>query len=132
MRVPTPLIGCQVERTAFDYQVRLSLVGLDSDGRCRVNAELVIETPFLLRDPAGEWHELDPGSGSDLAPVLDLFRRTLSTAEIRDWGALHLTFNDGAELHIDPDAQYESWALTGTGVDPVMVGPGGETDWQTP
>jgi hypothetical protein len=38
----------------------------------RVDAELVIEARFLLRDVDGEWHELDPGTGSSLAPVLDL------------------------------------------------------------
>jgi uncharacterized protein DUF6188 len=132
MKVPTTLIGCRVDRTAFDYQVRLSLVCLDSDEGYRVDAELVIQTPFLLCDPAGEWHELDPGTGSGLAPVLDLFRKTVSTVEIRGPGALHLTFNDGTELHISPHDQYESWTLTGTGVDPITIGPGGETHWQTP
>ena len=24
----------------------------------------------------------------------------------------------------------ESWSLTGQGVEPILVGPGGETDWQ--
>ncbi len=30
MRVPTTLVDCRVDRTAFDYQVRLNLTGLDS------------------------------------------------------------------------------------------------------
>src|SRR6266511_396260 len=29
MRVPTTLVDCRVDRTAFDYQVRLNLTGLD-------------------------------------------------------------------------------------------------------
>jgi len=127
MRVPTALIDCGVDRTAFDYQVRLSFSGLDPDEGYRVDAELVIETPFLLRDATGAWHELDPGTGSALAPVLDLFRRTVSGVEIRGKGALHLTFDDGSELHVGPHAQYESWNLTGTGVDPITVGPSGDT-----
>ena len=64
MRIPTTLIDCQVWRTAFDYQVRLTLIGRDPDEGYRVDAELVIETPFRLRDAAGEWHELDPASAS--------------------------------------------------------------------
>jgi hypothetical protein len=40
----------------FRYRVRLTLVGRDPDGGYRVDAELVIETPFLLRDATGEWH----------------------------------------------------------------------------
>ncbi|GIF69903.1 hypothetical protein Ais01nite_79380 [Asanoa ishikariensis] len=129
MRIPTALVDCRVDRTAFDFQVRLSFSGLGPDEGYRVDADLVIETPFLLCDASGEWHELDPGTGSGLAPVLDLFRRTVSTVEIRGRGALHLTFDDGSELQVGPHAEYESWNLTGIGVDPITVGPGGETDW---
>jgi hypothetical protein len=129
MKVPTALIGCDVDRTAFDYQVRLGFSALDPDEGYRVDAELTIETPFLLCDHDGEWHELDPGTGSRLAPALDLFRRTVTAVEIRAKGALHLTFDDGFQLHVGPDPRYESWSLTGAGVEPVTVGPGGETDW---
>lgn len=132
MRIPTSLTGCRVDRTAFDYQVRLSLSALDPDEGYRVDAELAIETPFLLRDPDGQWHELDPGTGASLAPVLDLFGQTVTSVEIRGKGALHLTFGNGAELHVGPDHNYESWHLTGIGIDPITVGPGGETDWQSP
>jgi hypothetical protein len=130
VHVPTTLIDCQVWRTAFDYQVRLILIGRDPDEGHRVDAELVIETPFQLRDAAGEWHELDPGTGSRLAPVLDLFTKTIKTVEIRDRGTLSITFDDGAELFVTPHAQHESWHLTGHGVDPIQVGPGGHADWQ--
>ncbi|MGA3541593.1 DUF6188 family protein [Micromonosporaceae bacterium DT194] len=130
MRVPSPLAGCRVDRTAFDYQVRLSLSAPDPDDGYHVGAELVIETPFLLFDPNGQRHELQPGTGASLAPVLDLFGQTISSVEVRGKGALHLTFESGTELHIDPDHTYESWHLTGIGVEPITVGPGGETDWQ--
>jgi hypothetical protein len=42
----------------------------------------------------------------------------------------HLTFDEGVELHVGPHPRYESWNLTGTGVEPITVGPGGETDWE--
>ena len=89
MKTPTALIDCQVWRTAFDYQVRLTLIGRDPDAGYRVDAELVIGTPFLLRDAPGEWHELDPGTGSHLAPVLDLFMNTVTTLEIGKHAAGH-------------------------------------------
>jgi hypothetical protein len=132
VKVPTALIGCQVWRTAFDYQVRLTLIARDPDEGYRVDAELVIETPFLLRDANGEWHELDPGTGSRLAPVLDLFMETITTVEIRERGALALTFDDSCELFIGADPQFESWHLTGDGVDHITIGPGGHTDWRRP
>lgn len=132
MKVPTALVGCHVQRTAFDYQVRLMVVALDRDEGYRVDAELVIETPFVLRDATGEWHELDPGTGSRLAPVLDLFMKTIVSVEIRTRGALALAFDDGCELFIGADRQFESWQLSGTGVDDVLVGPGGPTDWEQP
>ncbi|ALC23199.1 hypothetical protein SPRI_4893 [Streptomyces pristinaespiralis] len=123
------LIGSRVDRTSFDQQVRLSLCALDPDEGYRLDAELVLETPFLLRDAAGEWHELDPGTGVSLAPVLALYGQSVTSVDVRDSGALVVDFQDGAGLWVGPDPQYESWHLTGHGIDPIMVGPGGEEDW---
>ncbi|MEU8644059.1 DUF6188 family protein [Streptomyces sp. NPDC048674] len=130
MKVPSALIGAQVERTGFDHQVRLSLCALDPDEGYRLDAELVLETPFLFRDAAGEWYELDPGTGVSLAPVLGLFGQTLTRVDVREHGVLVIDFQDGAGLWIGPDPDYESWHLTGHGVAPITVGPGGEDDWE--
>jgi hypothetical protein len=124
------LTGSQVWRTAFDYQVRLTLIARHPDEGCRVDAELVIETPFRLCDASGEWHDLDTGTGSRLAPVLDLFMKTVATVEVRERGALAVAFDDGCELFVGMDPQYESWRLSGEGVDDILVGPGGHCDWQ--
>ncbi|EDY64883.1 conserved hypothetical protein [Streptomyces pristinaespiralis ATCC 25486] len=129
VKVPVALIGSRVDRTSFDQQVRLSLCALDPDEGYRLDAELVLETPFLLRDAAGEWHELDPGTGVSLAPVLALYGQSVTSVDVRDSGALVVDFQDGAGLWVGPDPQYESWHLTGHGIDPIMVGPGGEEDW---
>jgi hypothetical protein len=64
VKVPAALTGCEVWRIAFDYQVRLTLIARHPDEGYRVDAELVIETSFVLSDAAGEWHQLDPGTGS--------------------------------------------------------------------
>ncbi|MGW3917034.1 DUF6188 family protein [Streptomyces sp. NPDC005070] len=130
MKVPSALIGAQVERTAFDYQVRLSLCALDPDEGYRLDAELVLETPFLFRDATGEWHELDPGTGVNLAPVLALFGQTLTAVDVREHGVLVIDFQDGAGLWIGPDPEFESWHLTGHGVASITVGPGGEDGWE--
>jgi Family of unknown function (DUF6188) len=128
VKVPKALIGCRVQRTAFDGQVRLILVR-DGGRGDPVNAELVIETPFLLRGPAGVSQRLDPGAGSALASVLDLFMRTVTGVEISNTGALQIRFDDHAELSVSPHPQFESWQLFGHGVDSILIGPGGETDW---
>jgi hypothetical protein len=130
VKVPTTLIGGRVDRTSFDYQVRLSVVAPDEDEGYRVDAELVLETAFLLRDTAGEWHELDPGTGSKLAPVLDLFGQSVTAVDVRNYGSLTIDFDGGSQLWIGPDAQFESWHLSGRGVSAVTVGPGGESQWE--
>jgi hypothetical protein len=130
LRVPTDLVGCQVWRISFDYQVRLTLVARHPDEGFSVDAELVIEVPFRLRDATGEWHELDPGSGVTLAPALGLFQMTITTLAVGETGGLTLGFDSGAELVVVPHPQFEAWSLTGHGVHDVTIGPGGERDWQ--
>jgi hypothetical protein len=126
VNVPTELVGCEVWRTAFDYQVRLTLVARASDEGYRVEAELVIETPFLLRDAAGVWHEVDPGSVDTLHPVLRLFMSKVAAVTVTEHGALTIDFVDGHGLFVSPDTAFESWRLSGTGVHAIVVGPGGE------
>ncbi|WP_328605652.1 DUF6188 family protein [Amycolatopsis sp. NBC_00345] len=122
--MPSELVGCEVRRTSFDYQVRLMLVDQpEPAGEPRVDAELVIETAFVLRDADGVSHELEPGSGPALAPVLALFGQTVSELAVPEEGTLTITFDGGARLSVGPDRQYESWGLTGRGVDPILVGP---------
>jgi hypothetical protein len=80
----------------------------------------------LLRSAA----RIDPGTGSRLAPVLDLFTRTVTAVELEGRGTLRMRFDDGAEMIVPPDPQFESWQLSGHNVGGVLVGPGGDTDWE--
>jgi hypothetical protein len=123
VKVPEELVGCAVHRTAFDFQVRLELVDEAEDGDARVDAELVVETLFRLRDAEGRSHDLRPATGTALAPVLALFGRTVTAVRLRS-GTLALTFDDGAELSVGPNPAHESWWLTGHGIEPILVGPG--------
>ncbi|WP_329234456.1 DUF6188 family protein [Streptomyces canus] len=130
MRVPAELVGTRVTHTAFDHQVRISFTGHAPGGRIRIEGELVIETPFTLKDASGHQALLMPATGPSLAPVLDLFAKCVTEIEVTGQGTLSLGFDDGIRLSIEPDPDYESWNLTGSGIDPVLVGPGGETHWQ--
>ncbi|EST18131.1 DUF6188 family protein [Streptomyces niveus] len=130
MKVPAELVGARVTRTAFDHQVRISFTDHAPDGRIRVDGELVIETPFTLTDASGHQALLTPGDGLSLAPLLGLFARAVTETEVTGQGTLSLRFDDGTRLSVEPDPDYESWNLTGSGIDPLLVGPGGETDRQ--
>ncbi|MFE3250232.1 DUF6188 family protein [Streptomyces sp. NPDC059209] len=130
MKVPAGLVGARVMRTAFDHQVRITLTDQTPDGRIRVDAELVIETPFTLTDASGHQALLTPASGPSLAPLLGLFAKVVTETEVTGSGTLSLGFDDGTRLSVVPDPDYESWNLAGSGIDPVLVGPGGETDWE--
>ncbi|MEU7057493.1 DUF6188 family protein [Streptomyces sp. NPDC046197] len=130
MKVPAELVGTRVTRTAFDHQVRISFTDQAPDGRIRVDSELVIETPFTLTDAPGHQALLKPATGPSLAPLLGLFARVVTEAEVTGQGTLSLGFDDGTRPSVEPDPDYESWNLTGSGIDPVLVGPGGETDWR--
>nr|WP_220451713.1 DUF6188 family protein [Streptomyces qaidamensis] len=95
-----------------------------------VEAELILETPFLLRDAAGHGHELEPGTGVRLAPVLGLLGQSVAAVDVQYLGTLTIEFQDGTGLRIGPDPHFESWHLTGSGVHAITVGPGGEEDWE--
>uniref|UniRef100_UPI00066E3F7F DUF6188 family protein n=1 Tax=Streptomyces sp. SBT349 TaxID=1580539 RepID=UPI00066E3F7F len=76
------------------------------------------------------WDELVPGSGLSLAPALGLFEQSITSVDVRGLGTLTLDFTNSASLRVDPDPQFESWHLTGRGVTPITVGPGGEEHWE--
>ncbi|MHC3815780.1 DUF6188 family protein [Streptomyces sp. DT9] len=126
MKVPAELVGARVTRIAFDYQVRISFADHERDGRIRLDGELVIETRITVTDAVGT-QVLLPGTGTALAPLLGLFTKVVIEAEVTGLGTLSLYFDDGTRLGVDPDPDYESWSLTGSGLEPVLVGPGGET-----
>jgi hypothetical protein len=65
-----------------------------------------------------------------LAPVPALFGQTLTGVDVREHGILVVDFQDGAGLWTGPDTEFGSWHLTGNGVAPITVVPGGEDDWE--
>lgn len=103
MTNPMEIVGCKVERTMFDKKVYVCLDAVD--------AVLEIDAQFLLRDAAGAWYQLDPGTGRPLAPALDLLGQTVETVEVRDNGALYLTLSGGLALFIGQDGRHSPWRL---------------------
>ncbi|WP_258308482.1 DUF6188 family protein [Streptomyces sp. NWU339] len=120
MKVPRGLTGTRVDRTVFDHQVRLVLSSKGDSGH-GVEAELILENRFLFRDSSGQWHELEPGTGIALAPVLGLFGQSVTAVDVQGSGTLIIDFQDGAGLRIDPDPQFESDGVPPSGVAAITA-----------
>lgn len=115
------LVGADVRRIAFDYQVTLVLVEGPSNAE-RVSANLQIEAPIRV-EYGGEVVECDPNDKSTHAAMTPILHLVLTDASVGDDDALHLRFDDGTSLVVARDHQYESWSLTGVGVPHVLMGP---------
>ncbi len=115
------LVGCDVRRVSFDYQVTLLL----ADGPYqyeRVNATLTVEAPFRFRGPDAKWHAVQPGQVETLGPVLTLFGQTVQEATF-DGDALTIGLGDASIIEVETSPIYKSWSLTGTGVPEIIAGP---------
>jgi hypothetical protein len=81
---------------------------------------IVIESPFRL-DVHGDSFWLSPEEESDDAPqaLRQLVSHTIEEATADAAGALHVIFEGGARLTVEPDAAYEAWSVSGP--DGAMV-----------
>ncbi|MFE2538760.1 DUF6188 family protein [Actinacidiphila glaucinigra] len=100
------LVGGRVEDTSCDDRVRLRLGAASGDEGSGVVAELVLETEFRLRDVDGEYHEMCPGTGSALAPVLDLFGQSVTRVDVGADGSFLVGFDAGSLLWVGADAEF--------------------------
>ena len=71
----TPPTGSEVRSVCFDYSVTLSFAGQDQAGEQRIDATMVIGTPFTISsDDAAP--SVVPDTGESFAAVLGLLRLT--------------------------------------------------------
>jgi uncharacterized protein DUF6188 len=75
---------------------------------------IVIESPFRL-DIHGESLSLSPEEEPDnaLQVLRQLVGHTIEDATADAAGALHVVFEGGARLTVEPDAAYEAWSVSG-------------------
>ena len=75
---------------------------------------IVIESPFRL-ESHGDSFSLSPEDESDdaLQPLRQLVGHTIEEATADEAGALHVIFEGGARLTVEPDAAYEAWSVSG-------------------
>ena len=118
----TLLAGSKVEYVQLGHALVLGLTG----GR-----QVLIETVAELTGPAGRF-DVEPGDEpSDV--LATLLGDVVRAAWMRDCGELHLAFRSGSELSVSPDADVESWAVTGPdGVLMVCLAGGELAVWGDP
>lgn len=111
--------GCTVEKLP-DGGIRFSLtepeiswIRIDYQSRLQFGqAELVIETPFLLTTME-QRYQLNPNERIGLGPLTALYPDTATEVLMSRNGELSLTFASGATLTVPPDSRYEAWSLAG-------------------
>jgi len=112
------LRGKSLQSVLIEYVVRMQLSDVYF---------IVIESPFRL-DIHGDSLSLSPEEDRDdaLQALRQLVDRTIADATADDVGALHLTFEGGARLTVEPDPDYEAWSVSGPGGALVVSTPGGK------
>jgi uncharacterized protein DUF6188 len=110
----TALTGSRVEDTSCDSRVRLGFAASRGGETQCVTTELILETVFRLRNADGEYHELHPGTGSAVAPVLDLYGQSVRSVKMRADASIAITFDAGSALWIAPDTQFALSTATRT------------------
>ncbi|MBA3278471.1 MAG: hypothetical protein H0U22_07095 [Geodermatophilaceae bacterium] len=96
------LQGQTVVQLGVDYRFWLRLEG---------GAEIVIETPFLLRCECSSVR-VDPEVVTEHVGVLALLHQRVRTAAASRSGLLRLAFHDGHELEVAPSDEFENWQVT--------------------
>jgi hypothetical protein len=108
--------GAEVSAITLDYRVSLLLI--DPVDPQRLGASLILGVPFAYRDS-----KVDAEDPSTMADCWRLLRRTIVAASADPDLNLSVSFDDGSSLQVDRNERYESWELTGSGVQGVLVGP---------
>lgn len=115
------LVGADVRRIAFDYQVTLLLADGPGDAE-RVSAVLQIEAPIRV-EHSGVIAMCDPNDKATHGPMTRILHLVVSHASVDGANTLRLAFDDGTSLVVAQDEHYESWNLSGKGVPNVLMGP---------
>jgi hypothetical protein len=118
----SPLIGCTIGRVCLDYQVTLSVLSTDGAYGQRVDALLIMESPFTVTR-GGDAQQVDPNEKLGLPATLDLLHRQVTAVEVATDQSLSLSLSDDVRVHVPRDPHYEAWQVTGHGVQAWIAGP---------
>jgi hypothetical protein len=99
--------NCIVRLIKIDF--RLGILLADGDD----TFELLIETPFNLENSDGTVSCV-PENSESLGPILSLINIRVISLEIQRTGKMHIKFDAGFSIDIEPDPDYEAWQLGGS------------------
>jgi len=118
----SPLVGCTIGRVCLDYQVTLTIASTDGVYGERVDALLIMESPFTVTRN-GEPQQVDPNAKQGLEPTLDLLHREVTGVHVGADESLWLSLTGDMEIRVPRDPHYEAWQITGRGVQGWIAGP---------
>jgi hypothetical protein len=115
------LTGFTLDQIRLGYQVTLIFNGpeirqpgsITLPGPCN-SLRVAIETPFTLCT-GSETALIVPEQVLSVHPILPLLHQPIASLTAFRIGRLLLTFEEGAEIEVQKDDQYESWATFGEG-----------------
>lgn len=121
--IDLPLPGRQVTRCCLDAAFGIEFL----EGRESIS--LRIESPFQVCRLDERW-SLRPDDLTTIVHALRLLWRIVVRATASADGTLNVRFDDGTELIVAYDSNYEAWELVGSGGLRVVSLPGGGlTTW---
>jgi len=116
------VVGCTVGRVCLDYQVTLSIASTAGVYGERVDALLVVESPFTVTT-AGEPQRVVPSEKNGLEATLGLLHREVTAVDVDADESLSLTLDGCVQIQVTRDPRYESWQISGRGVASWIAGP---------
>ena len=111
------LDGQTITNHAFGYTLLLV-----TDAGFKLN----IQNDCTLHTSTGSWNISPEALQAEFDPALRLTNHTISSATTDQSGTLNISFTDGHQLTVGPDAEYEAWTLAGPDGQKVVCLPGGE------
>jgi hypothetical protein len=121
-----PVEGLSIARCVVDHAFSLETF------RDRDVVTLRIEGPFTVTEN-GRQHALDPTEPANLGPAIALVRAVVRRARASAEGRLVVVFDDGREVTVEPNEDFEAWELIGPkGAKAVCSAGGGVSTWGTP
>jgi hypothetical protein len=121
-----PIEGLTVARCVVDFALSLEAFRGDDVVILR------IEGPFTILEN-GAISSLDPEVPAKLGPAIALVQASVRSARAFADGRLQLIFEDGREITVHPNDEFEAWQLAGPGrVKAVCRVGGGISVWSEP